>query len=323
MDYQPLIERWSDGTLKAWAEILTDQVAAGLSRERYGDLPRWLDALAGLPAVDTARVHLDRDAVGADAAAPPDAATLATLRARLMDLHPWRKGPFDLFGVHIDTEWHSDWKWQRLLPGLEPLAGRRVLDVGCGSGYHCWRMLGAGAAEVIGIDPTPLFVVQFWALQHYLRQDGIWVLPLGIEQVPPRLAAFDTVFSLGVLYHRRSPIDHLRELRQTLKPGGRLVLETLYLPGEGAFARTPGDRYARMRNVWLLPSIDELLTWLHRTGFSDMVIADRSVTSTDEQRTTDWMDFESLQAALDPLDPKLTIEGWPRPHRVVLTATTS
>ena len=126
---------------------------------------------------------------------------------------------------------------------------------------------------------------------------------------------------MGVLYHRRSPIDHLRELRQTLRPGGRLVLETLYLPGDGAFAKTPAGRYARMRNVWLLPSVAELLTWLDRTGFSNVRIVDRSVTSTDEQRSTDWMAFESLEAALDPSNPELTIEGWPRPHRAVLTAT--
>jgi tRNA (mo5U34)-methyltransferase len=125
---------------------------------------------------------------------------------------------------------------------------------------------------------------------------------------------------MGVLYHRRSPIDHLGELRQTLKPGGLLVLETIYLPGEGAFARTPEDRYARMRNVWLLPSVDELLTWLRRTGFSDPEVIDRSVTSVDEQRPTAWMTFESLEHALDPDNPALTVEGWPRPHRVVVTA---
>ena len=123
----------------------------------------------------------------------------------LAGLHPWRKGPFELFGVHIDTEWRSDWKWDRLVHAIDDLAGHRVLDVGCGSGYHCWRMLGAGAAEVIGIDPTPLFVVQYWALQKYLQRDEVWVLPAGIEQLPPKLRAFDTVFSMGVLYHRRSP----------------------------------------------------------------------------------------------------------------------
>jgi tRNA (mo5U34)-methyltransferase len=322
IDYQPLIERWSGGPLTAWAEQLAGQVAAGLSPERYGDLPRWVDALDGLPALDTVRVHLDRDAVGAEAATPPEAATLATLRARLMDLHPWRKGPFDLFGVHIDTEWRSDWKWQRLLPGLEPLAGRRVLDVGCGSGYHCWRMLGAGAAEVIGIDPTPLFVVQFWALQHYLRQEGIWVLPLGIEQVPPRLAAFDTVFSMGVLYHRRSPLDHLLELKGCLRPGGQLVLETLVIDGGPGETLMPEGRYARMGNVWFLPSCETLLAWLHKLGFRNPAVVDVNVTSTQEQRATEWMTFHSLANFLDPQDPSRTVEGYPAPRRAVITAVT-
>ena len=131
---------------------------------------------------------LDSARVGASSNTTLDETTRTQMRTALQGLHPWRKGPFELFGVHIDTEWRSDWKWDRLQGAIDSLAGRRVLDVGCGSGYHCWRMLGDGAAEVIGIDPTPLFVVQFWALQKYLRQDNIWVLPLGIEQVPPKLA---------------------------------------------------------------------------------------------------------------------------------------
>jgi len=125
---------------------------------------------------------------------------------------------------------------------------------------------------------------------------------------------------MGVLYHQRAPIDHLRQLRSTLRAGGQLVLETIYMPGNGAFACTPEGRYARMRNVWLLPTIAELTTWLRRTGFRDIDVVDRSVTSLDEQRTTEWMPFESLAEALDPDDPTKTIEGWPTPHRVVVTA---
>ena len=169
----------------------------------------------------------------------------ASLKEKLLGLHPWRKGPFELFGVHIDTEWRSDWKWDRLHQQIDSLHDRRVLDVGCGSGYHCWRMRGDGAREVIGIDPTPLFVIQYWALQKYLKQADVWVLPAGIEQVPDKLQAFDTVFSTGVLYHRRSPMDHLRELRDCLRPGGQLVLETLVIEGELGATLVPEGRYAR------------------------------------------------------------------------------
>ena len=231
IDYQPLIERWRGGDLDAWARLLPEQLARGLSPQRYGDLSRWLEVLRQLPDLPVDHIRLDEPRVGASSARALDPAVSEQLRGALQGLHPWRTGPFELFGVHIDTEWRSDWKWDRLAHAIDDLAGRRVLDVGCGSGYHCWRMLGAGAAEVIGIDPTPLFVLQYWALRKYLQRDEVWVLPLGIEQLPAKLQAFDSVFSMGVLYHRRSPMDHLLELRDCLRPGGQLVLETLVIEG--------------------------------------------------------------------------------------------
>ena len=320
IDYQPLIERWQDGELAAWSEQLPAQIKAGLSRQRYGDLARWLQALAALPDLQVDHVELTGASVGANSDQQPTAGQLAQLETALRGLHPWRKGPFELFGLHIDTEWRSDWKWQRLHKAIAPLTGRRVLDVGCGSGYHCWRMLGDGAAEVIGIDPTPLFVVQFWALQKYLQQRNIWVLPAGIEQVPAKLKAFDTVFSMGVLYHRRSPMDHLMELRDCLRPGGELVLETLVIEGGPGATLVPAGRYARMGNVWFLPSTDTLLGWLAKVGFDNPAVVDVTVTSTEEQRSTDWMTFHSLKDFLDPNDPSKSIEGYPAPTRAIVTA---
>lgn len=320
IDYRPLIDHWQDSPLQAWAEQLPEQVAAGLSLRRYGDLPRWLEALDALPDLAIATRALDRPRVGVDCDPPLLEPERQSLRETLQRLHPWRKGPFELGGVHIDTEWRSDWKWDRIAPHLDDLTGRRVLDVGCGSGYHCWRMAGAGAAEVIGIDPTPLFVVQFWALQKYLRQPGVWVLPLGIEHVPPKLRAFDTVFSMGVLYHRRSPMDHLVELRDCLRPTGQLVLETLVIEGGPGATLVPEGRYARMGNVWFLPSVDSLLAWLRKVGFTDAALADVSITTPDEQRATEWMRFHSLADFLDPEDASRTLEGYPAPRRAVVTA---
>jgi tRNA (mo5U34)-methyltransferase len=322
MDYQPLIDRWRDGELERWAQLLEGQIAAGLCQERYGDLTRWLRALQELPTLQADIIHLDTARVGASCTRQPEAASTAQLRAALQELHPWRKGPFELFGVHIDTEWRSDWKWERLQKSIDALRGRRVLDVGCGSGYHCWRMLGDGAAEVIGIDPTPLFVVQFWALQKYLQQDNVWVLPVAIEQIPPKLQAFDTVFSMGILYHRRSPLDHLQELKDCLRPGGQLVLETLVIEGGAGDTLLPEGRYARMGNVWFLPSIDTLLSWLRKLGFVDSQLVDVCVTTTQEQRATEWMTFHSLANFLDPDDASKTIEGYPAPRRAIVTART-
>ncbi|MCP5204954.1 MAG: tRNA 5-methoxyuridine(34)/uridine 5-oxyacetic acid(34) synthase CmoB [Pseudomonadales bacterium] len=320
IDYQPLIDRWCGGDLDRWAQRLPQQLARGLSTTRYGDLPRWLQALAALPDLQARDIHLDTARVGAAGKAPLDSATATALREALQQLHPWRKGPFELFGVHIDTEWRSDWKWDRLAPALDDLAGRRVLDVGCGSGYHCWRMLGAGAAEVIGIDPTPLFVVQYWALRKYLQRDQAWVLPVGIEDLPARLQAFDTVFSMGVLYHRRSPLDHLLELRDCLRPGGQLLLETLVIEGGPGATLVPENRYARMGNVWFLPSCATLLGWLGKLGYTQAEVVDVNVTSVEEQRSTGWMRFHSLADFLDPQDHDKTIEGHPAPRRAIVTA---
>ena len=320
INYQPLIERWQDSELERWAQVLEQQIDRGLSHKRYGDLAGWLQALEDLPSLPVESIHLDAARVGANSAQPVDESVLAQLRDALQRLHPWRKGPFDLFGIHIDTEWRSDWKWDRLRTDIDPLQGRRVLDVGCGSGYHCWRMLGDGAAEVIGIDPTPLFVMQFWALQKYLQQDNVWLLPMGIEQVPAKLHAFDTVFSMGVLYHRRSPLDHLQELKDCLRPGGQLVLETLVIKGELGDTLLPAGRYARMGNVWFLPSCDTLLSWLRKLGFVDSQLVDVGDTTTQEQRSTQWMTFHSLKNFLDPEDATKSIEGHPAPRRAVVTA---
>lgn len=283
--------------LAAWRQELEPVLDARLSSSAHGDMPAWQEVLDQLPAAD-----IDRS------------------RDLLMKLAPWRKGPFHLQGIDIDAEWRSNLKWDRLVNAVEPLAGRKVLDVGCGNGYYALRMSDTGADCVIGIDPTLLYLVQFLAVCRFREAGSACVLPLRLEELPDANGVFDTTFSMGVLYHQRSPLEHLRQLRSTLRPGGQLALETLYLPGDEAFARTPPDRYARMRNVWLLPSIPELETWLDRTGFRDIEFVDRSVTSTDEQRSTPWMRFESLAEALDPRDPGLTVEGWPAPRRVLAIA---
>lgn len=320
MNYEPLIERWlADPLLQAWAQALPAQIEAGFNPKRYGDLQRWQAALESLPELPAGQVHLDQSAVGVSGS-PLSSQQAAALEDALRGLHPWRKGPFRLFDIEIDTEWRSDWKWDRVQPHLDTLTGKRVLDIGCGSGYHAWRMLGAGASEVIGIEPTPLFVLQFWALQRYIQAQGITVLPLGIEHIPPQLRAFDTVFSMGLLYHRRSPFDHLAQLRDCLTDTGELVLETLVVEGDENTVFVPPGRYARMGNVWCIPSPEALSKWLKKVGFKEVSIVDITVTTVDEQRQTSWMQFHSLSHFLDPNDPSKTIEGHPAPMRAILIA---
>jgi tRNA (mo5U34)-methyltransferase len=321
LDYSALYARMENPDLQPWRKILPAMIANNFNAERWGDIPRWLTCLENLPLIETTNRQLDADTVSVSAKIPLDTETQTQLASALRGLHPWRKGPFDICGTYIDTEWRSDWKWQRLQEHIAPLTGKTVLDVGCGSGYHCWRIKGAGADLVIGIDPSPLFVVQYWALQHFLQNDSVFVVPAACEDLPQDMQAFDTVFSMGVLYHRRAPMDHLLELRQLLKPGGQLVLETLVVSGDENTVLVPEGRYGRMGNVWFIPSVAALTRWLEKMRFSDIKVVDVCVTSTEEQRRTDWMTFQSLQDFLDPADHNKTIEGYPAPMRAVITAT--
>lgn len=320
LDYTPLLQRLQDTPLERWGTQLIEHISHSLAVERNADISRWQSALQALPEIDISTVNLNISAVTAGSVADCDQQTRAQLEAALRGLHPWRKGPFEICGVAIDTEWRSDFKWERLKDSIEPLQGRTVLDVGCGSGYHCWRMVGEGAELVIGIDPTPLFIFQYWALQKYLQDPRVWVVPQRLEQMPEQLNAFDSVFSMGILYHRRSPLDHLLELREALRPGGQLILETLVIEGEEGEALVPEGRYSKLGNVWFIPSSATLCSWLKKMKFENIEVVDVTVTTSEEQRATEWMTFQSLGDFLDPQDAGKTIEGYPAPCRAIVTA---
>ncbi len=321
IDYSPLYQALKGTKAEVWAEHLPQQISAAFDPNRHGTLIAWQQLIANLPEIATNHLILNKDAVQIGSQDELTEQARYQLEAQLKSLHPWRKGPFELFGIKIDAEWRSDWKWRRLEQHISPLKYRRVLDVGCGNGYYCWRMLGAGAKLVVGIDPMLLNVMQFQLIRKlYGNTSSVFVLPLGIEDLPFGLKAFDTVFSMGVLYHRRSPIDHLLELREALVPGGELVLETLVIDGGLGETLVPEDRYAKMRNVWFLPSCPTLIAWLSRCGFSDIRLVDVTATTIAEQRSTDWMTFNSLEDYLHPDNPLLTCEGLPAPKRAIFIA---
>ncbi len=307
--------------LSPWLATLPAQVQAELDKP-HGKLAAWLQTLANLPELQASQLDFRQGTVRIGTAADADEASRGRLREALETFIPWRKGPFELFGISIDTEWRSDWKWQRVAPHISPLAGRMVLDVGCGSGYHLWRMRGEGAALVVGIDPSLFFLMQFRLVKHYAGQQPVHFLPLRSEDLPDfKGNGFDTVLSMGVLYHRRAPLEHLQELKNALRAGGELVLETLVVEGDVHTALMPEERYGKMRNVWFIPSVLMLELWLRRLGFVDIRTVDVTPTTTGEQRSTDWMRFESLRDFLDPADPARTIEGYPAPVRAVIIAT--
>lgn len=318
IDYTSLYSHLAATSLDHWLDDLPAALNKRLADVNHGDLARWQEAVNTLPDATPSTT----DVADAVRIGVPDDLSLADrsrLEQGLRGLQPWRKGPFELFGLTVDCEWRSDWKWQRISPHVD-LRGRKVLDVGCGNGYHMWRMWGAGAETVIGIDPNLLFYNQFSTLKKYIGEAPVWQLPFTLEQLPEPTGGFDTVFSMGVLYHRRSPVDHLLQLKGCLRPGGELILETLVIEGDADTCLLPEDRYAQMRNVWFLPSVAMLERLLRRSGFIEVRCIDLNATSTEEQRSTEWMRFQSLSDFLDPQDPRLTVEGYPAPLRATLSA---
>lgn len=315
-----------------WIAPLQHAVTNRLTDGHTGSWRRLFDVVDRLPeSIGTLSVG---PAATAAAAAAAEAVQVLpgdnspTDRVRLIDqlrsLGSWEKGPWRIAGVDIDAQWRSDLKWNRMAEAVD-WRGATVIDLGSGNGYYVYRMIDRGAGVVIGLDPTASSICQALAVQRLAHpiNAAMW-LPIYDFDLPIDVAAgtrhrpglFDIVVSMGVLYHHTAPIEHLRRIAALLRPGGTAIIETIdCTTGDALF---PKSTYAGMNNVWTIPSIDTLTTWLRRCGLTKIEVVDRSVTSIEEQRSTAWSSDQSLADFLDPNDADRTIEGYPRPHRVIV-----
>jgi len=319
IDYDPLYKTLKRVKAHTWATLIPNQLKEAFDLNSHGNARKWFETIDQVPSGNTSQCDFTVDEIIIGALSDNKNTGNDTLLNQLKLFHPWRKGPYNIHGIKMDTEWRSDWKWKRLEQHIAPLKNRFVLDVGCGNGYHCWRMLGAGAKMVVGVDPLLLNVLQFQLIRKLAGEAPVYVLPIGLEQVPEN-KAFDSVFSMGVLYHRRSPIDHLMKLKDCLRANGELIIETLIIEGKDGEVLVPEGRYANMRNVWFLPSCETLMSWMKRCGFKNCRVVDVTKTTIEEQRATEWMTFHSLKKFLDTENPNLTCEGLPAPKRAIILA---
>jgi tRNA (mo5U34)-methyltransferase len=318
-DREDLYKHLQQRGLGDWVQNLRAICTERLAPTAHGNMPKWISAWEKIPT----KTENYFDASGRAVRVGSESPAQDQLAETLMQFHPWRKGPFEVNGIPIDTEWRSDLKWNRLAEKVD-FKGKTILDMGCGNGYYGWRMLDAGAKFVLGCDPLLLYIMQFEAIRKFAsKPERNFVMPLADNELPTQLSAFDVALSMGVLYHRSSPIDHLQIMQKTLVPGGQLIIETLIVGSTDATVLVPEDRYAKMRNVWFIPSLTMLELWLRRTGFQEISVLDVTATTSDEQRKTKWMTFESLENFLDPSDATKTIEGYPAPLRATLTARRS
>lgn len=313
-------------------EIL-DEANRQLSLPAYDPYWRHLESLAKLLPRDAVLKQKGRQVcvekitskLSFDALDEGDDSNLGTMSAldrALLDFKPWRKGPFDLFGVELEAEWDSDLKWQRLAPHLEGLWGKKVLDVGCNNGYYLLRAAQEDPAWALGIDPTPRFYLQWRLLTLGLSLPRVEFQMLGIEHLEAFPKVFDVVLCMGIVYHHPDPIAQLQGLRRCLRPGGTLVLEGMGIDSPDPISLFPEQRYAKAPGVWFLPSASCMVNWLKRSGFKDIEVVDSRKTTVEEQRNSKYCPrpFETLEDFLDPEDAEKTVEGYPAPYRHMIVA---
>ncbi len=288
--------------------------------QNIGNFGRFKAVVDAVPDIQPSQVDLNANAVTIGRRSDVSDRQYADLYRHLEQLCPWRKGPFDLFGVFVDSEWQSWMKWERLISRIQPLQGRRILDIGSSNGYYMFRMAAHHPLMVLGLEPQSSFYYQYCLIQKFLRQENVFCLPVPHDRLPSLDHYFDTIFCMGVLYHRKSPLDMLKEIWTWLKPGGELVLENLVIDSRQNTCLFPQDRYAKMRNVFFIPDLLTMESWLLRTGFKNIQCVDVTPTRAGEQRKTPWIHTETLADFLDPADAAKTIEGYPAPVRAVFTA---
>jgi len=281
-----------------------------------GNIPKWSQAIATIDALPKGQVVLKQPYISIH----QDDIDSKSLKEALQKLRPWRKGPFMINDLMLESEWNGHMKWQRITKHIKPLKNKRVLDVGAGNGYFTLRMAMEGANRALGIEPFLLFNYQFRAIKSMIASPlNALLLPIKLEEMP-KAPLFDTVFSMGVLYHQKDHMEHLHQLQEMMAPDAELVIETLVVEGSEDDILVPRDRYAKMRNVYSIPSIKTLKSWLNDANFNNIRVVDVNKTTTAEQHKTPWIgeNGASLEDFLDPLDDSLTIEGYPAPKRAIV-----
>ena len=278
--------------------------------------------LKKLPSISTTHLNLDLISPEIGNSSELNENQKIEINKLAKELIPWRKGPFNLFGSEIDAEWRSDQKWDRIAEVLDPLKNKRVLDIGCNNGYFLLRMAAQNPALLLGIDPYLHYKIQFEFLNHFAKLPNTYFELFGIEHLGNFKEMFDVIFSMGIIYHHRHPIEQLLQIKDALRPGGQVILETIGIPGEKDTALFPKDRYANMRNVWFVPTMNTFLNWAKRSKFVDVEIISDTLLTNEEQRLTSWCPppHQSLEDFLDPNDLSLTKEGYPAPRRFAISA---
>lgn len=322
-----MIQKPSHDYLDQWKDqIEVDQLNAVLKeRDSWVDresVQSFCDSLENTPQLQTNHFKIDSGWVEIGNANEITPIEREKIIKCLELLAPWRKGPFRLFGIEVDAEWRSDWKWERLAGKIDSLKNKKICDIGCNNGYYLFQMLAQDPAFLLGIDPIPKLYFQYLIFRKYLKAPPIYFEYLGVEHLVHFKKLFDVVFCMGILYHRKNPLETLLNIRESMAPNGQLIIESAGIPGEESIALFPESSYGKAKNIFFMPTVTCMKNWLLKTGFKNVEVVYSGALTFEEQRKTAWCQYQSLEDFTSNEDPTKTIEGYPSPIRMILIART-
>lgn len=239
------------------------------------------------------------------------------------ELIPWRKGYYDLFSTRINSEWDSLIKWNYISQIIEQIIGgikdKVVCDLGCNNGYFMFKLLSSSPALIVGLDPVFRYYLQYFLLTTFLRPSlsSLAFLLMGYKSLDYFESSFDLVLCLGILYHHPQPIEILKLIKQSLKPQGKIIIDSQGIDREDSFSLIPEKTYTGKKGFWFLPSPQALINWVKRAGFTKVEIIKKTTIQKEEQQKTIHSPFDSLR---EGMKGKKTIEGYPSPIRIYLVA---
>ncbi len=301
-------------------ELIIKERSEWINKKGFSIYKNLLDEI---PDITADILNLDGDFVELISNSPLKEENLILINKICEGLIPWKKGPFKIFGLEVDAEWRSDIKWKRIKNHLPNLEGKNILDIGANNGYYMFKMAAGNPSMVLGIDPIIKSYAQFYFIQKLAKVPSLRFELLGIEHVKFFKEFFDIIFSMGIIYHHKSPIEQLMDIKNALRPSGTLILESIGIPGQEPVALFPESTYANMKNIWFIPTLPCIINWAHKAGFKNIEVISSSKTTLEEQRNTFWYPkpLKSLEDFLDKDDRGKTIEGYPAPMRFCLKLT--
>ncbi|QEN04027.1 tRNA 5-methoxyuridine(34)/uridine 5-oxyacetic acid(34) synthase CmoB [Thiospirochaeta perfilievii] len=314
------LEKYRGKKLPLIDEILKERAVQSRLLDIEANRHHW-DNINNLPDLKTDFLDLTGESVSIGLESELDDEGKKALDKTLIDLKPWRKGPWNYFGVDIDTEWRSNMKWDRVLEAVKPnFKGKRILDIGCNNLYYMYKMLQGDPELILGFDPIPRYYFNHLLNRRFVQDPRVEFELFGVDQAGMFKDFFDYTFFMGILYHRRDPLGSLKSVYDSLKKGGTIVMECSGIAGDEPVALLPEGRYCKAPGYWFLPTWKTIENMLHRTGFTQIKTFYKEPLTMEEQRKTPWIDTNSLEDFLDPNDLTKTVEGYPAPVRIYTTA---